>query len=633
MTTRRQSSRIAAKAQPIEKISRKRTASKVQKTTTGSDDGSTFGDDDEDVPEPSDPEIVDEDDESEDAAQSRPPPSKKRRTTTSSKHSAASKNILTRQICSRLFPTLSPSPTLPLPTTSLRQTSHALPYHRPLLLQSLSSRQALLSWFDSVSTARSMPWRKAWIDPSTSPSPSALHAALARRAYEVWISEIMLQQTRVAVVIDYWNRWVSKWPTIEALAAASADDVLAAWRGLGYYSRASRIHAGAKLVCDDPDMRGMLPASVAELVDKVPGVGRYTAGAISAIVFGRAAPMVDGNVLRVLSRQMGVLGDVKTDKRVIDVLWEAAGALVETVARDGEEGEGGVSDRPGRWGQALMELGSTVCTPKPSCGLCPVTSTCRAYGEGYALGVEKGVVDGVVGVPARLPDIEDLCTLCEPMEEDTDNAEPAEKSKPVSKRQQKTISSFFGPGPPARKKPADPAPLTPRALDIIANHAKQFPLKKPKKKVREEECIVCAVRRASDGRYLITRRPDKGLLAGMWEFPSHTLPEQLNGKTSAPARKSKAVAFVSGLASAEVGRKGVKHAGELGSVPWLFSHLKLTMHVHLFTLHDDGEGDVEMALADAGIKTTGQRWASGEDVEQESMGTGMRKCWALVNDV
>ncbi|KAK3689736.1 A/G-specific adenine glycosylase [Podospora appendiculata] len=486
-----------------------------------------------------------------------------------------------------------------------------------------------------------MPWRKAWIDPSSFPSPPALRATLARRAYEVWISEIMLQQTRVAVVIDYWNRWVAKWPTVEALAAASADDVLAAWRGLGYYSRASRIHAGAKLVCADPDMLGLLPAGVAELVDKVPGVGRYTAGAISAIVFGRAAPMVDGNVLRVLSRQMGVMGDVKADKRVVDVLWEAAGALVETVARDGGEG---VSDRPGRWGQALMELGSTVCTPKPSCGLCPVTSTCRAYGEGYARAVEKGFSDGVVGTPAKLLDIEDLCTLCEPMEE-ADDADPAE-SKPVSKRQQKTISSFFA--PPARKKSGDPTPLTPRALDIIANHAKQFPLKKPKKKVREEECIVCAVRRSSDGKYLITRRPDKGLLAGMWEFPSHTLPEQLNSKTSALARKSKAVAFVSGLFSPEAGRttkKGgntpssssvvVKHSGELGSVPWLFSHLKLTMHVHLFTLHDDGEVDVEFALADAraGIATTGQRWSSSEDVERESMGTGMRKCWALVNDV
>ena len=116
---------------------------------------------------------------------------------------------------------------------------HRTIYHRPLLLDDPKHRSDLLIWFDSVSTARSMPWRKAWIDPNTSSDPNNLRSALERRAYEVWISEIMLQQTRVAVVIDYWNKWMNRWPTIQDLANASADDVLSAWRGFGYYSRAS----------------------------------------------------------------------------------------------------------------------------------------------------------------------------------------------------------------------------------------------------------------------------------------------------------------------------------------------------------------------------------------------------------
>lgn len=189
---------------------------------------------------------------------------------------------------------------------SFPSRAHGLGYHRPLLLDSRQGRAALLAWFDGVSKVRGMPWRKAWIDPALHNEKlgGSVREMLERRAYEVWISEIMLQQTRVAAVIDYWERWMARWPTIHDLAKAEPDEVLAAWRGLGYYSRATRIHEAAKIVCGDPELKGLLPRDVEELVKKVPGVGRYTAGAISAIVFGRAAPMVDGNVLRVLSRQL-----------------------------------------------------------------------------------------------------------------------------------------------------------------------------------------------------------------------------------------------------------------------------------------------------------------------------------------
>ncbi|KPM43022.1 hypothetical protein AK830_g3551 [Neonectria ditissima] len=505
---------------------------------------------------------------------------------------------------------------------------HDVSYHRPALLDDAASRRALLAWFDSVSTKRKMPWRKAWIDPREHADDAAeLRRLLERRAYEVWISEIMLQQTRVAVVIDYWTGWMAKWQTIHDLAAADPDDVLSAWRGLGYYSRATRIHQAAKLVVQDPGMKGLLPSQVEDLEAKVPGVGRYTAGAISAIVFGRAVPMVDGNVLRVLSRQLGLLGNVKTDKGVIDTLWAAAAALAKAVAHDGAEDEGPetheASNRPGRWGQALMELGSTVCTPKPNCGECPISSTCHAYGEGKML---------ASGEKTQMEDIEDFCDLCDTLEETpsvegTVIASSKAKSGPKQSKQMKLSAFAFK--DPASEKPAAKIKTgpSPREMEVIVDHARKFPLKVVKKAVRTEETLVCVIRR-SDGHHLIQKRPDKGLLAGLWEFPSEILQESDDNSTS-KLRRSRATAFVTKVIGQDTTTGAqLKHVGELGSVPWLFSHIKLTMHVHLFTVDVlDNCGKDVAAGADARL-----RWVSNEDADKESMGTGMRKCWTLAKD-
>jgi A/G-specific adenine glycosylase len=208
-----------------------------------------------------------------------------------------------------------------------------------------------------------MPWRKDCLSPiKFAGSEAEFRAALAKRAYEVWVSEIMLQQTRVSVVIPYFDKWITKWPTVEALAAASHDDVLAAWKGLGYYSRATRLHEAAQQIVND--MNGELPADVESLL-KIKGIGRYTAGAISSIAFGKAVPLLDGNVARVLCRQMGLYARAK-DKKIEDVLWKAADILVKHAAQS--EIDATTSDIPGRWNQGLMELGSTICTPKPKCG-------------------------------------------------------------------------------------------------------------------------------------------------------------------------------------------------------------------------------------------------------------------------
>ncbi|KAI0914571.1 DNA glycosylase [Ustulina deusta] len=527
---------------------------------------------------------------------------------------------------------------------------HNIDYHRPLLLDNRKGRAELLRWFDSVSSHRSMPWRKPWVDPRVdADDPALLRQKLEQRAYEVWISEIMLQQTRVAVVIDYWNRWMEKWPTIHELAAAGSDDVLAAWRGLGYYSRATRIHDAAKLVCEDSVMKGLLPSSVDTLVAKVPGVGRYTAGAISAIVFGEASPMVDGNVLRVLSRQLGLLGNVKTDKSVIDLLWAAADSLVKAVAQDScdEEtasaGQEQISNRPGRWGQALMELGSTICTPKPDCEACPISENCRAYSEGLQLASTRGLApkdirtDFNSGPP---PDIEDSCNLCKPFEEvakdggDGDseivstskNNTSRSKARPQASRQA-TLSAFFTQSSESKETTRSvPIELTRAGLVAIVDHARKFPVKVIKKAVKEQETLVCAIHR-SDGRYLIHRRPQKGLLAGLWEFPSWIVPENYENTPTAYKRAAELYASAvldPALKSQALTHPKLKYVRELGSVPWIFSHLKLTMHVFLF----------ELKCPKGGFDTlpnTDDRWS--ESVEDESMGTGMRKCWELVQEV
>jgi A/G-specific adenine glycosylase len=199
---------------------------------------------------------------------------------------------------------------------------------------------------------RDLPWRRS------------------RDPYAIWVSEIMLQQTRVATVIPYWERWMARFPTVAALASAPLDDVLAAWAGLGYYSRARNLHAGAKAV--DARFGGALPSSAAELRD-VPGIGPYTAGAIASIAFGERAPLVDGNVARVLARVFAIEHDIKSTAGG-KALWAAAGALMQALPE---------AAAPGDLNQGLMELGATICAAtQPRCLVCPLARACAAARTG-----------------------------------------------------------------------------------------------------------------------------------------------------------------------------------------------------------------------------------------------------------
>jgi A/G-specific adenine glycosylase len=206
-----------------------------------------------------------------------------------------------------------------------------------------------------------------------------VHFALAKRElpwratrdpYAIWISEIMLQQTRVATVIPYWRRWMQRFPSVRALAAAPLDDVLAAWAGLGYYSRARNLHAGARELATNGG--GALPKSAAEL-RAVPGIGAYTAGAIASIAFGERAPIVDGNVARVLARVYAIDDDVRSAAGQ-RALWARAGELMTALP---------AGDAPADLNQGLMELGQSLCTPtSPRCLACPLVAGCAAARDG-----------------------------------------------------------------------------------------------------------------------------------------------------------------------------------------------------------------------------------------------------------
>ena len=254
----------------------------------------------------------------------------------------------------------------------------------------------LLEWFRD--NARTLPWRD-------DPTP-----------YHVWLSEIMLQQTRVAAVLDYYRRFLEEAPDISALAALPEERLLKLWQGLGYYSRARNLQKAAKVIVDE--YGGQFPADYANL-RALPGVGDYTAGAICSIAFGQAVPAVDGNVLRVYARLCGDDGDISapTMKK------RAAAAVAAAMPLNA----------PGAFNQALMELGATVCLPKaaPLCEKCPAKGFCAAL-----------------------------------------------------------------------------------AQDRIT----ELPVKAPKKPRRIEERTVWLISRGN--RVALRRRPDKGLLAGLWEFPN-----------------------------------------------------------------------------------------------------------------
>lgn len=215
-------------------------------------------------------------------------------------------------------------------------------------MEKLNFTQSILEWYDAGH--RNLPWR------------------MTRDAYRIWVSEIMLQQTRAETVISYYERFLSRYPTVQALADAPEEELLKMWEGLGYYSRARSLQKAAKMIVSEHG--GCLPAD-AEKLRALPGIGDYTAGAIASIAFGIPAAAVDGNVERVICRYYAIEDTVGTPA-VRRMITERTQALVP-------------ADRPGAFANAMMEMGATMCTPRnPKCLLCPVRESCQGFVKGIA---------------------------------------------------------------------------------------------------------------------------------------------------------------------------------------------------------------------------------------------------------
>eukprot|EP01033_Poteriospumella_lacustris_P001378 gene1378-1004_t len=284
----------------------------------------------------------------------------------------------------------------------------------------------------------------------------------------------MLQQTRVDTVINYWNKWMEKFPTVTDLAHATPDEVNQLWAGLGYYRRAQNLLKGAKYVVDKYD--GLMPGTTEELLT-IPGIGPYTAGAISSIAFKQCEPIVDGNVLRVFSRLFALRDEVGGGK-MEKLSWKLATALVDPEA-------------PSEFNQAIMELGALICSPtSPKCDVCPVRQACAAFR------LVNRPPDSTLHLPAA--DVFDI------------------ENHPV-----------------------------PSSVQI-------FPFKKDKKKAKDLIYLVAVYRHRSNPRdewkYLMVRRPDKGLLANQWEFPSSLVMEVGGGRS---VSKKKPTGGSSGILSVD----------------------------------------------------------------------------------
>jgi A/G-specific adenine glycosylase len=345
-------------------------------------------------------------------------------------------------------------------------------------------RRALLRWYDA--NRRDLPWRRT-DDP-----------------YAIWISETMLQQTRVETVIPYYERFLARFPDPASLASADRDEVYAHWAGLGYYSRARNLQAAAVKIVEEHG--GRLPDR-ADGLQALPGVGRYTAGAVASIAFDRREPVVDGNVVRVLTRLRGIREDARS-KPVVDRLWAEAAELAD-------------GPRPGDLNQALMELGATVCTARaPRCLACPLVEHCDAHAAGDA---------------ASLP-----------------------------------------------RKPARP-------------------------KARRVEGVAAWIERR--GRVLAVRRPQEGLLGGLWELPGGLLDTGEAPEAGLHRRLREAL----GLA--------VESAQRLGSVEHLFTHRRLELHVFRC---EGVSGRVRRSGFDA------HRWMAPDAVRGLGHGAPTRKALALL---
>ncbi|KAH8878467.1 Adenine DNA glycosylase [Schistosoma japonicum] len=428
-------------------------------------------------------------------------------------------------------------------------------------------RETLLCWYDK--SKRDLPWRRM-----------ALNSDANSRGYAVWVSEVMLQQTQVKTVVDYYNRWMKKWPNVDDLAAASLDDVNSIWSGLGYYSRARLLHEGAKKIVNE--CNGVLPQSADILKSTIPGVGRYTAGAIASIAFGQVCtPALDGNVMRVLTRVRQIGSPIQLHTS-IEYLWNLAAELVDPY-------------RPGDFNQALMELGAVCCTPKhPNCTKCPLNEVglCGSYNEW------TNKVSNVVST-----DLED-CHLC------------IDRSV-----YQKSLGVMNYPVKLSKREPRKQ-----NTIILVTYTSRQ-----------ENEMIKYY--------YLLLQRPKTGLLAGLWEFPSYTIDTndkvtddscQTNQIQSYIPLVISRITNVLNNSSFNITSVDELNVKPIGEVFHIFSHIHMTYIVYELKIEQQQDLSASLNKNATTISTScdwppslySGRWVSRDDLNDSAVSTATRKIFA-----
>ncbi|XP_066995478.2 adenine DNA glycosylase isoform X2 [Anabrus simplex] len=380
--------------------------------------------------------------------------------------------------------------------------------HQFTAIEVATFRSRLLDWYNQ--NGRDLPWRTL-----------ARNSEAQQKAYAVLVSEVMLQQTQVATVEQYYKKWMARWPTFEHLASASHEEVNEMWSGLGYYARGKRLFEAAKRVMTD--LGGKVPESSVQLQKLLPGVGRYTAGAVASIAFGERVPAVDGNVIRVLSR-LRLIGGNSDSQVVVKDIWDIAETVVDP-------------EQPGPFNEAMMDFGATVCTVKtPTCSSCPLNGICLSY----KLTVNEQAMKNLANKEySLLPDIEIVpdCRLC----------------------------------------------LPPGEWDLSLG-VKNFPRKSKKAPPKEENYVVGVLHRKMNNldeeEYFMVKRPKEGLLASMWEFPSFSinLPTQPKVKT---------VLLENLETCHGVKRDNVESSSYIGEVKHIFSHLHHTYMIYDIKLTEE----------------------------------------------
>jgi len=356
----------------------------------------------------------------------------------------------------------------------------------------------------------------------------------------------MLQQTQVATVVSYYNNWMSKWPTVFDLAKADIEEVNKVWAGLGYYARANRLLQSSKLIVEK--FNGEFPKDAKSLEKEIPGVGKYTAGAISSMAFGLPAEVVDGNVIRIISRLRGVGGDVKK-ANVINYFWKLSKDLLDTT-------------RPGHFNQALMDIGATICTPKSvSCHQCPIKNYCVAHAEKLA--------------NAK---VSNLFTKRKRHEEEDNNIDDIEECDICIPNK-----NFYN------------------EYDVTS-----YPIKVKKEAVKIESYLVMLfeMRDVNSSQFLISKRPEKGLLAGLWEFPNilinTTKPKSTSKKKSNDDEemieidmKTKHSAIETYLMKLNLNFDNIVNQKTLGRTKHIFSHLHHYYYVEYIQLDEIGKKSIQ----------------------------------------